>query len=153
MTDTHKEQKADIEASAYRLLARRDHARGELQQKLLNKDFPPGLVDEVLDSLENSGYVNDEEFALHQGAILARKGWGPRQIEAKLRKRGILEHHIDQTLDAIRLDESFLLRARYLLESKFGAPDKLSDIDRKRAFRHLVYRGFSPATARRLLFD
>lgn len=145
--------RSDIEAAAYNYLARRDHGRGELRQKLLRKDFPSSLVEEVLDTLEEAGYVNDGIFARHQGSILARKCWGPLQISAKLRARGIASDLVDEVLDEISAEESFSSHARHRLQSRFGDASTLDEKTRQKAYRHLVYRGYAPQMIRRLLFD
>lgn len=153
MSQESKKERAEIEAAAYGFLGRRGYARGELESKLLARDFSKALVEEVLDTLEEAGYVDDQSFASHQGAILARKGWGPRQIEAKLRARGVGAEPIDDALKEIRQEEDFLSRGRARLESRFGPPGELNEKERQRAYRHLLYRGYSPALARRLIFE
>ena len=150
MTDpTH----SDVESAAYTYLARRDHSRAELQKKLIGKDFPPALIDEVLDTLEEAGYVDDGNFARHQGSILARKCWGPLQIRAKLRARGLASDLIDEALAEIASEEDFSSHALHRLTSRFGDTSTLDQKTRQKAYRHLVHRGYSPQLIRRLLFD
>lgn len=143
----------DVEAAAYTYLARRDHGRGELKTKLLRKDFPPALVEDVLDTLEEAGYVDDRKFACHQGSILARKSWGPLQIGAKLRARGVSSEVIDEALAEISAQEDFSSHARHRLQTRFGEASSLDDKTRQKAFRHLIYRGYPSNLVRRLLFD
>ena len=155
MADDRDEQptRADVEGSAARFLSRRDHGRGELRDKLRKRDYPDELIDDVLDDFEEWGYLDDEKFAREQGAILARKCWGPRQILHKLRARGVDETIVDQALAEIGEEEDWEERARERLHSRFGRADELDDKDQKRAYRHLTYRGYYPALVRRLLFD
>ncbi|RVU45743.1 regulatory protein RecX [Lujinxingia sediminis] len=143
----------DVEAAAYRFLARRDHACGELRQKLGRYDFEPELVEEVLSELVERGYLDDARFAETQGQALARKGWGPSQIAHRLRQRGVDTVHIDAVLDLVESEESFRARASAYLFGKFGAPETLDERTQRRAFRHMLYRGYAPGVVRRLLFD
>lgn len=145
--------RADVEAAAYRFLGRRDYAVEELARKLRQKELPEGLIDEVLESLQQAGYLDDQRFALVQGAILARKNWGPRQISHKLRARGVSETVVEEALSEIGRDVDWTASAKERLHDRFGRAEELDDDQRPRAFRHLTYRGFAPALIRRLLFD
>lgn len=151
--DDPRVTRADVDAAASRLLARRDHARGELEDKLRRRDMPNELIDDVLDDFDERGYLDDRQFAVEQGSILARKCWGPRQIAAKLRKRGVSDEVIERALADIEQHEDWSRRARERLVSRFSPPDELDDDDQQRAYRHLTYRGYSPSLVRRLLFD
>ena len=154
MTDQADEStKADVEAVAYRLLARRDHARRELADKLRRRHFDTALIEEVLDECAASGYLDDRRFSLHQGGILARKCWGPLQIRQKLRLRGVAADIIDDTLETLRDDFDWEHQARDRLHCRFDTADKLDTDDRARAYRHLTYRGYPSALVRRILFD
>ena len=67
---------ADIEAAhraALRALARRAHARHDLRRRLLQKQHPPGPVDEALARLEAVGLLNDVQFAIDFAAAKARR--------------------------------------------------------------------------------
>lgn len=152
-SDAKEHTREDVEAAAYRLLARRDHACGELRQKLGRYDFEPELVEAVLSELVDRGYLDDARFAETQGQALARKGWGPAQIAHRLRQRGVESVHIDAVLDRVEAEASFRVRASEYLRGKFGAPETLDERAQRRAFRHMVYRGYAPGVVRRLLFD
>lgn len=153
MSDTTKPTLADVEAAALRLLSRRDHGRGELADKLRRRQLPPEHIEVVLDELEARGYLDDARFAEEQGAILARKCWGPRQIAHKLRSRGIDQANVDAALAEIARREVWKDRARQRLLSRFGEPSELDQSQKQRAYRHLTYRGYSPGLVRGILFD
>lgn len=153
MEEKDQPTRADVESAAHRYLSRRDHARGELARKLRAKDLPEDLIDEVLDSLTQVGYLDDERFAQTQGSILARKSWGPRQISHKLRARGIDDSIIEAALTEISQHYDWQTQAQERLRARYGRAEDLDDSQRAKAFRHLTYRGFAPALIRRLLFD
>lgn len=143
----------EVEATAYRLLARRGHGREELARKLRKRDHDEGVIEAVLEELERLGYIDDERFAEEQSKILVRKGWGPKQIEAKLRRRGVADQALQAAMEDLQGSVDWLDLARGRLMSRFGAPDGLTQKEKEKAFRHLRYRGFSPHLIRRLLFD
>ncbi|WP_158542584.1 regulatory protein RecX [Lujinxingia litoralis] len=152
-SDPKEHTREDVEAASYRFLARRDHARGELRQKLERYDFDPALVEDVLDELEARRYLDDARFARTQAALLAQRGWGPAQIAHRLRQRGVDAAVVEPVLDELAEEEPWPRRAAHYFEGKFGAPGQLEDRAQKRAFRHMVYRGYAPGLVRRLLFD
>ncbi len=153
MTETKKTTLVEVEAAALRLLSRRDHGRGELAKKLRRRELPEALIEVVLDELEERGYLDDARFAEEQGAILARKCWGPRQIAHKLRARGIDETTVDEALAKIAGEQDWRDRARQRMHSRFGDASELDESEQQRAFRHLTYRGYSPGLVRGILFD
>ena len=153
MSDDPQATREEVQRVAYRLLSRRDHARTELVRKLRDRKLPRELIEQVVDDLQQAGYVDDRQFALDQGAILARKQWGPNRIRQKLRDRGIADALVDQTLQQLAGQFDFPEMAFERLESKFGPPDQLDDRARQKAFRHLRHRGYAPGLIRRLLFD
>lgn len=85
-----EEAKAPIRKRALGLLDQRARSREELRQRLIKAEFEPSLIDEVLDSLENSGLIDDEFFArewVRQRA--ARRGKSSRALDLELREKGV----------------------------------------------------------------
>lgn len=136
--------KDDVDGAAAAILARRDHSRGELRAKLLQRGFEAGLVDEVLADYEARGWLNDESFARQQAEILARKAWGPLQIQAKLGQHGVKRDLASRVADELDVDWEELARRR--VATKFRAGDAA------KAYRHLVQRGFPGGLARKVAF-
>ena len=137
--------KQDVDTSAAGFLARRDHSRAELRGKLLKREFPADLVDEVLDEYEARGWLNDASFAAHQAEILARKGWGPLQIQNKLTQHGVSRQGARDATDA--LDVDWEVAARDRIQGRFRPGDEA------KAYRHLVQRGFLQGLARKVAFS
>lgn len=145
---------SDVEATALRILAGRPHAQGELERKLRKRDYPDDLIDEVCRRMLEFGYLDDEQFAEDQAAILKRKGWGPVQISYKLSKVGLEEVVVDEALAKLGNSQDWHQACRDRIRSKYRCePDELDFDGRKKAFRHLKYRGFHGSTIRRVLFD
>ncbi|MEZ4461835.1 MAG: regulatory protein RecX [bacterium] len=137
--------KQDVDAAAAGFLARRDHSRAELRAKLMKREFPADLVDDVLNDYVERGWLNDSGFASHQAEILARKGWGPLQIQNKLTQHGVGRDDARAATDALEVDWESAARAR--VEGRFRAGDEA------KAYRHLVQRGFLQGVARKVAFS
>lgn len=75
---------------ALRLLARRDHSRLELLQKLLIRKIPSPEADDALRRLAAQGLLDDERYARRLAHHLSGdKLLGPRRIREKLSLKGI----------------------------------------------------------------
>ncbi|NBB91208.1 MAG: regulatory protein RecX, partial [Spirochaetes bacterium] len=48
---------------AIELLARSEHSRFLLSRKLLQREFPEGVIRDALDRLAERGYLDDRRFA------------------------------------------------------------------------------------------
>lgn len=137
--------KDDVDSAAASILARRDHSRGELRKKLLQRGFEAALIDEVLDDYQRRGWLNDVSFARQQAEILARKAWGPAQIQAKLGQHGVGREVASQVVDELEVDWAEVARQRVRQKFRNG--------DAARAYRHLVQRGFPSGLARKVAFE
>ncbi|MBA2663415.1 MAG: regulatory protein RecX [Bradymonadaceae bacterium] len=142
----------DVFEMAISYLARRDHAEGELREKLRRKSVDDALIDEAFADLRERDYLNDARFAELQGAILARKGWGPMQIAHKLSARGINQALIAESLAMIEQETSWFELCQKRFEAKFGALARLTPKERQKAYRYLTHRGFAGAVIRQVIF-
>lgn len=144
---THKPaDRSDPWPAALRILTRRDYSLAELRQRLVDKGFEQGRIDEVLQRCLALGYLDDARYALNRATSLLSRGRavGPR-ILADLRRHGVSEELACQALDKARAacDEDQLLRS--LLERRF--PDFQYDSaparERRRVVNFLQRRGFA----------
>ena len=142
------DEREATEARAALLLGQRDHSTDELRTKLIRKGFASEHVESVLDDFVSRGWLDDRNFARRQAEILAEQQWGPHQIRAKLMKHGVDGDLASDTVDGLDVDWTDLARQRVL--RKYG---ELDSDDVERAYRHLSYRGFPGAVARRVVFD
>jgi regulatory protein len=75
---------------ALKFLARRDHFRAELAEKLHRKGFEAGDVNEAIDRLVELDVINDERLASRFAELRSvSSGWGPARLVMELRKRGV----------------------------------------------------------------
>lgn len=121
------------------LISYRDHSVGELRQKL-SKDFGEEAVEKVIERLTELNLLNDESFAKKYAESLSQKHLSQRQIQQKLRLKGIDRDLSVETVEDLELDEKEEIRA--LISRKYSR--KLSDeADLRRTFAALQRRGFA----------
>lgn len=138
-----------LHTRAIRLLARREYARSELQQKLVAKGAPPDEVRTLLDELVAQGYLSDARYA--QTLVASKSGaFGRRRLATALRAKGVGRADIDSALAAAGVDDEAALRA--LWQRRFGRPP-LDARDKARQVRFLQARGFALTAILRLLDD
>ncbi len=151
--DSHKA----LRKKAMDLLARREHSVGELQRKLQThvdgrakaKNLDAGVIDEVLEKLQNDGLVSDERFTEAFVRYRRNNGYGPQRIQAELRERGVSEK-----ITAIYLDfgdSQWFAQASSVRCKRFGDEKPKDFKERARQARFLQYRGFTTDQARQAL--
>jgi regulatory protein len=76
-------------ARALRLLARREHSRQELLQKLQLRGLNTATIEAALKELEQRGWLSEERFCTAYVNSRKARGLGPLRIMAELQARGI----------------------------------------------------------------
>lgn len=130
-----------VEASAVRLLARREHSSEELSRKLQAKGHPAAVVDSVVAALGQKKLVSDDRFASSFVHHHVQRGQGPVRIRAELRQQGITDELIDAQLGSEGVD--WIAQAAAVRRRKFGASPPRSMPERAKQARFLQYRGFT----------
>jgi regulatory protein len=134
----------DIRLAAMDLLARREHSRLELEQKL-RKRFSDQLetIESELDKLAAEGLQSDERLA--EAFIRARssRGQGPSKIRMELKGKGLADEAISLAFEVAEVDWYELVQA--VAQKKFGEQlDNGPDLKLKaKVSRFLQGRGFS----------
>lgn len=141
----------EVETSAVRLLAAREHSARELRDKLLRKHSDGELVTSVLEDLQRRNLLSDERFTEQYVDMRMRKGYGPLRIRAELIERGIAGDLIDLWLDDT--PSSWLSQLADVARGKFGASRPADAKDQAKQARFLQHRGFPESLIRRYLWD
>jgi regulatory protein len=110
---------------ATRALARREHSRRSLAERLERAGIGEREAEEVLAELERLGLLDDGRFALERGRVLAERGKGDAAIRFDLERSGVSRAAVEEALAQL-------------------------DPERERAERLIGSRGTTPATARLL---
>ena len=139
-----------IRGRAVKLLARREHSRSELCQKL----SALGTLEEInaiLDQLEQIGLLSDARTAAAYVSGHAAR-FGAIKLRQSLRSKGINGELIEASLAQEGLGDE-LQRARSLWHHRYGSqPDTVLDgREAARRARYLQSHGFSTDVIRKLL--
>jgi len=127
MPSKHLKPAETPEATAMRLLGRRDYSRSELRRKLTGKGFSPGEADGVLSQFEARGLLNDLKLAQRlAGFYLREKLWGPQKLLQKLVQRGIPVEMAREVMDREEESGRTPERLRVILRHKLRGRDSLS---------------------------
>lgn len=89
--DTEREQaKAKVRSRALGLLDQRARSRAELRTRLIDAEFEPDLVDELIDDLQRAGLLDDASFAREWVRQRhARRGKSSRVLDRELQEKGV----------------------------------------------------------------
>jgi len=104
---------------AMELLARREHSRVELREKLGRRSYPADLVDSVLDDFAERNLQSDERFAEVYVRSRLVRGYGELKIRSELQSRGIAGSLVQLALEASGAD--WYRNAELALEKKFAS--------------------------------
>lgn len=137
------------------ILALRDHAAGELYQKLCRKFDPPSAAWAVARAQE-LGLLNDESFARRRAAELYRKRKSRREILNDLAAKDVDREVAARVVEALyAADEDApdpeLENARALVARQYAR--KLAEGKRDQVAAALARRGYSHAIIRQALED
>ena len=136
-----------LKAQAVRLLARREYARADLEQRLVAHGASRDDVTAVLDELSAQGLLSNERFAQ---ALVAQKAgsYSRRSIRGELKRKGVSGEAMDGALDDASIDADAALLA--LWQRRFGAAPA-NDREKARQVRFLQSRGFELSAILKLL--
>lgn len=121
-------------------LARREHSRLELERKLAPHAENPEEISNVLDLLEQRGFLSAKRMLEHV-AHVRRSKFGSQRIVRELREKGIDENLIAEALPGLK--ETELDAAREVWRKKFGVLPQDAK-EKARQMRFLQSRGFAP---------
>ncbi len=93
------ERRRQIEAICLRLLARRDHSRRELLDKLGLRGFQPSEAKPVIDAMAEQNWQNDARYAESYIRQRIASGYGPVRIRYELQQRGITNADPDAQIE------------------------------------------------------
>lgn len=131
---------AELFAKALRVLAIREHSRLELAKKLATLTEDSSLVEQVLDKLAQSDYLNDQRYADMLVRFAISKGYGPMKLSHLFREKGVESELAKTALEQAEIDWQAL--AAHQRRKKFGDNLPKDWPERARQSRFLAGRGF-----------
>lgn len=125
---------------AIQLLARREHSRKELRDKLVTRKLDKTEIENVLSELADQNLLSDERFTEVYVRHRTSLGFGPRRIRAELQQKGISASLIDQYLSQ---QNSFWWEALSTLwHRKYHDQGTVDANEYAKRARFLIQRGF-----------
>ncbi len=125
---------------AAELLARREHSRFELYNKLRQREFSDTAINQTLDEYQRLELLNDYRFAeMWIRSRIKRKAEGVGKIKAALKQKGVDERVAEQVLS----QECDAEQQQAALEAATEKVVVKSKGDRDKFIRMLLGRGFS----------
>jgi regulatory protein len=143
--DTEK-PKPSAYSKALGLLARREHSRRELRQKLGHSGYAGDETSEALERLGEQHYQDDGRFAEVLIRSRSAQGYGPMRLRAELKSHGLSDASIRSLLDAAQID--WTAAAATQLRRRYGSAGSTDPAERTRRAQFLLRRGFPAATVR-----
>ena len=129
---------------ALRLLARREHAFGELVQKLQLREIPRDIAEQAVAALTEAGLQSDQRFVEGRCRTRSEQGYGPVRLAAELRQKQVSDGIIRRELAGF--EEGFWRQQAWQQRRhKFDEALPVVLKERARQQRHLAQRGFTSA--------
>ncbi len=141
--NTNKALALTLRRAAMDLLARREHSRAELLEKLQRR-FPESepLFAEVLDQLTADGLLDDERFCEAYVRYRRSRGVGPLLIRQELRQKGVESRSVQAALDPSAEEWLDTLRALLLKKSGGCLPPASERAARQKLYRAMLAKGY-----------
>ena len=137
----------DLYNKALNYLARREYSRSELQRKLAQYSDNTDDITAVLLRLSEQNLQSDERFS--ESFIHSKQGkYGNHRLLETLKQKGVDLATADEFLPN---QEQQLATAVEIIHKKLGTPRLLTTTEQQKAYRFLLYRGFSPETVKTAL--
>ncbi|MFT5452745.1 MAG: regulatory protein [Enterobacterales bacterium] len=139
MTDDGAKLRSKLRKSMMGLLARREHSRLELYQKMQLRGFESALINTNLDDFTDHDWQSDERYSkmLLRSRIL--KCHGPVKIAMELQHKGLSSNIIERCLAK---EINWTALAIDALKKKYSQPP-VDQNQRNKHYRFLVQRGFT----------
>lgn len=135
--------------AALRLLARREHSRAELADKLARRDIDGSDIDTTLDRLEAEGALSEARFVEQLVRTRLGQGCGPLRIRRDLVAKGVDPDKADAEMPFD--DDAWTRRAKAARSRRFGETIPTDQRARARQARFLERRGYTSAHIARAL--
>lgn len=123
--------------------AYQDRCHKEVNQKLRDMGMIPRAIDQIIHSLIQDNFLNEERFAKsYARGKFSIKKWGKKRIVNELKRREISKYNINTALKEID-DQDYLASLDTLAKKRLAAiTEKNIQKRRKKLADYLLYRGW-----------
>ena len=129
-----------VKEKAIELLARREHSRQELRDKLKLRGYLGPEIEDILTWLESERYLDETRFIESYVRHRVHMGMGPLKIAYELKIRGITSYDLFRHSQWTGMD--WLEQIRQVFKRKYKSAPKDRD-SRAKCMRFLRGRGFT----------
>lgn len=137
---------------ALRLVMFKLYTTEEIKKKLEVKDFSDDVVEIVIESLKEQGYLDDRAYAFKfVNQKLRLKPVSRQRLSFELQHKGIDNDIIAEALDEIDPDDE--ANAKKIFDKRFSKQDLSDPKQYRKAVNYLVNRGFSVSLIKRIIDD
>jgi regulatory protein len=125
--------------------AYQERSHAEVKQKLWDLGVPRSDHDEVISSLIQDDYLNEERFAIQfAGGKFRMKDWGRKKIYYALKEKQVSDYCIKKALKSID-EEAYQKTLKELAEKKYESlKGEQYLIRRKKTIDYLLQKGYEP---------
>lgn len=95
-------RQSDLKEKALALLARKPHARRELERKLTQWEATEEETAAICDRMEELGYLNDAAYGELVVRHYAARGYGEKKLRDELYRRGVPREYWDAALEQVQ---------------------------------------------------
>jgi regulatory protein len=129
-----------------------DRSHNEVRQKLYDLGVWKKDHDEIIATLIEENYLNEERFAMaFAGGKFRMKQWGRVKIKYELKQKQVSEYNIKRALTQIN-EEEYLATLKKLADEKYNAlKGEQYLVRRKKTTDYLMQKGFEPALIQKIL--
>ncbi len=130
------------------ILSRREHSSYELKTKLKKFETDEKDLNQLIQKLKASNFVDDKRFATAFIKSKSQSGYGPSYISQYLLKKGISSDLYD--INSLNIDWEYICRQQF---EKKRRGKGINFKEKEKILRFLSYRGFSYEIIKNALKD
>ncbi|GGA72574.1 regulatory protein RecX [Neiella marina] len=127
--------------TATAILARRDHCRRELFQKLQLRGFDSNIITEAIEYCIDQNWLNEAEYARIYIRQRSQRGYGAIRIQQELQQKGLDSDLIHRAL--MEFEGDWFELALLQRQKRFGEYWPSEFKQQQKQQRHLFLRGFN----------
>jgi regulatory protein len=132
--------------------AYQERCHQEVKEKLYSFGLHRDEVDQLISSLIEDGYLDEERFAVQfAGGKFRMKHWGKRRIESELRARNVSAYCIRKALAQIPEDDYLIALQKLALEKQESLSGETAFMIRGKTTAYLIQKGYEPEIINRVL--
>lgn len=122
-----------------------ERSHGEVKQKLWDLGVRKAEHDEIISSLIEDDYLNEERFAIQfVGGKFRMKDWGRKKIYYGLKEKGVGDYIIKRAMKEID-DDAYRKTLQELAEKKYALlKDEQYLVRKKKTMDYLLQKGYEP---------